>query len=63
MSGDYKWDIQVIFEDECRKRFNCEYWELAQDQQFRLYSEAERIYADRMFDRADYLRKAAKENS
>lgn len=58
---DYKEDIQRIFEELCRKRYAADYWELSQDTQFKLYSEAQSLYIDRMADQADYLRKAERE--
>lgn len=62
MSGDYKDEIQSLFEALVALEFGCNYWDLPQDEQYRLYMQASREYADRMADRADYLRKAEREN-
>ncbi len=62
MSGDYKDDIQAIFEELCRERFATDkYWTLSDDAQYVLYEEATQLYVERMADRADYLRKAERE--
>jgi hypothetical protein len=63
MSGDYKWDIQMIFEEMCAEVPGCDnYWDLSDAQQQELYEKATREYSARMADRADYLRKAEREN-
>ena len=58
---DYKDAIQAIFEEMVQNEFGTDYWNLPEDEQYRLYNLATREYADRMADRADYLRKAARE--
>ena len=63
MSGDYKWAIQMIFEEMVSDAHDgCEYWDLPQEEQDRLYNEATHAFADRMADRADCQRKAEREN-
>jgi hypothetical protein len=60
--SDYKDAIQAIFEDLIFARYDhTEYWKLPQEEQDRLYGIATREYADRMADRADYLRKSERE--
>ena len=59
--SDYKDQIQAIFEELATERYNLDYWELTNETQDRLYREATNIYAERMADRADYLRKAERE--
>ena len=62
MSGDYKWDIQCIFEDLVFARYNhTDYWKLPDDEQYRLYKKAMMEYSDRLADRADMLRDIEKE--
>ena len=61
MSLGYKDQIQAIFEEMCAEKYGVDYWNLPQDTQYRLYNEATRVYADRMADRADYLRKRERE--
>jgi len=62
MPSDYKEAIQQIFEELCVERFATDkYWTLTDDTQYELYTEATRLYTDRMADRADYLRKAERE--
>ena len=60
---DYKEHIQAIFENLCMQRHFANYWDLPQDLQFKLYAEAEREYAERAADRADYMRKAERERA
>ncbi len=62
MSGDYKDDIQAIFEELCSERYDTDYWHLPNDVQYQLYREATDKYVERMADRADYLRKSQREN-
>ena len=58
----YKDQIQAIFEDLVFARYDhTEYWKLPSDEQDRLYGIAIREYANRMADRADYLRKKERE--
>ena len=59
--SDYKDAIQAIFEEMCFDEFGTEFWDLSDDVQATLYTKAEREYADRMADRADYLRKRERE--
>ena len=59
--SDYKDQIQEIFEALVLEQHACEYWDLPQSEQDRLYREAEERYVDRAADRADYLRKAQRE--
>ncbi|SRR6266567_1371939 len=56
--SDYKDAIQAIFEEMVAGKYECEYWDLPQEEQDRLYREAEMAFVDRVADRADYLRKA-----
>ena len=54
----YKDAIQAIFEDMVFSQYGHDrYWELPTADQDVLFAQAERLYADRMADRADYLRK------
>jgi hypothetical protein len=59
---DYKEEIQAIFEGMVQSEFGCNYWDLSDDEQYRLYNAATREYAERRADRADYLRKAQRES-
>ena len=62
MSGDYKWDIQCIFEEMVDAEFEGKnYWEISDQDQHRLYEKAMIEYSDRLADRADMLRDIEKE--
>ena len=53
--SDYKWDIQMIFEELCQEIWECDYWDVPQDEQYRIYNLAMRQYSERLADRADWL--------
>ena len=60
--SDYKDILQGIFEEMVWSEYgHTEYWRLDRDEQSRLYQKAQREYADRMADSADYLRKKERE--
>ena len=62
MSGDYKFDIQCIFEEMVDAEFEGKnYWEIPEADQQRIYMKAMHEYADRLADRADMLRDIEKE--
>lgn len=62
MSGDYKWDMQVIAEELAEKLYGKDFYDLPADAQYAVYNQAIQTYTERLCDRADYLRKAAREN-
>ncbi len=62
MSDDYKWDIQCIAEEIAAQEFGLDFYELSNDQQYQVFTRAEREYVERACDRADYLPKAEREN-
>ena len=62
MSFNYKDAIQAIFEEKVQELHDgCEYWDLPEEEQLRLYREAELALADRLADRAEYQRDAERE--
>lgn len=61
MSGDYKWDMQMIAEELAQSRHGKDFYDLDSDTQYALFTEASRQYVERMCDHADYLRKAERE--
>jgi hypothetical protein len=62
MSGDFKWDVQCIFEDLVFARYgHTDYSKLPNDEQYRLYNAATREYSERLANRADMLRDIEKE--
>jgi hypothetical protein len=62
MSSDYKDDIQRIAEELAFERHDMEFYELKPMLQQSIYELAISEYVNRMADRADYLRKAARED-
>ena len=62
-SGDYKYDMQMIAEELAEERYGREFYDLPKNLQYETFSEAMQAYSDRLADRADYLRKAERENS
>jgi hypothetical protein len=61
-SGDYKFDMQMIAEELAEERYGKDFYELSPDQQYETFNDAAHRYSERACDRADYLRKAAREN-
>ena len=61
MSGDFKYEAQVLADEMAEEEFVAEFYSLTSDQQCSLYQRA----LDRVFDgytcNADNLRKAARE--
>jgi hypothetical protein len=62
MSGDYKYDAQVLAEEWADQRYGLEFYDLPKDTQGELYEEALNYNAEKMLAAADYRRKAQKEN-
>lgn len=62
MSGDYKWDIQVRAEELAFELYNKDFYDLDTETQYRVYERAMHSWSDSLADRADYLRKAEREN-
>jgi hypothetical protein len=62
MSGDYKWDMQLIAEDLAQTLYGKDFYDLDGPTQYTVYNQAIVMYTERMADRADYLRKAEREN-
>lgn len=62
MSGDYKYDVQLIAEDLAVDTYNLDFYELTDEQQYEIYTRAQNVYFERLADNADYLRKAEREN-
>jgi hypothetical protein len=63
MSGDYKYDIQMIAEELAQEKYEKEFYDLTSDQQYEVYTLANQHYIERLCDRADYLRKAQREGA
>jgi len=47
MSGDYKYDMQMIAEELAEERFGKDFYELPQETQFQLFDEAMAQYVER----------------
>jgi len=47
MSGDYKYDMQMIAEELAEERFGKDFYDLPQDVQFQLFEEAMGQYVER----------------
>jgi hypothetical protein len=62
MSGDYKYDMQLIAEGLAEELYEADFYELPKEVQYKLYDQAMQQYTERMCDQADYLRKAEREN-
>jgi hypothetical protein len=62
MSSDYKWDMQMIAEELAVQLYDKDFYDLDLDTRMAVYGQAQVQYVERLCDRADYLRKAAKEN-
>ena len=62
MKLDYKDRIQNLAETIAEERFSRDYFALAEPLRDEVYSEANRLVIERMVDRADQLRKEAKED-
>ena len=60
--NDMKYEMQMIAEDLAETEFLKDYYDLPIDKQIELYGRATAIWMERQLDRADYLRKAAREN-
>ena len=61
MSGDYKWDIQMIAEEIAEKQFGCDFYDLSPETQYSTYKNAQEEYASRLADKADQLRDEERE--
>ena len=61
MSGDYKYDMQLIAEQIAEDEYGKDFYELSNELQYQVYTRAEREYVERACDRADYARKAQRE--
>jgi hypothetical protein len=55
MSGDYKWDIQVRAEQIAEDEHGCDFYDLSDELQDKVYQQATEGYADSLAFRADYL--------
>jgi len=62
MSGDYKYDMQLIAEELAQSLYEKDFYDLDQDTQYAVYNQAMVSYTERLCDRADYMRKAEREN-
>ena len=62
MNFDYKDRIQNMAETIAEERFSRDFYDLAPSLRDEVYSEANRLVIERMVDRADQLRKEAKED-
>lgn len=54
--GDYKDEIQAIFEELCFEAGFEEYWDAPEQTQYELYQRATVLYSDRLADMADDYR-------
>jgi hypothetical protein len=63
MSGDYKWDMQVIAEELAEKLYGKDFYDLDRNTQYAVYTQATQQYVERLCDRGDYLRKAKREGA
>jgi hypothetical protein len=61
VTGDYKYEMQLIAEQIAEDEYGKDFYELSQDLQYQVFTRAEREYVERACDRADYLRKAERE--
>jgi hypothetical protein len=53
MSGDYKYEMQVIAEEIAQECYGKDFYELTPHQQFTTFSEAEGRWVDRISARTD----------
>lgn len=61
MSGDYKYDMQLIAERIAQEQYGKDFDDLSTDLQIEVFGDATREWSDRQADRADYLRKRERE--
>lgn len=61
MDSDYKYAIQMIAEEMAEEKYGKDFYDLSDDAQYEVYTEASRRYWDRLADLGDYLRKAERE--
>jgi hypothetical protein len=62
MSGDYKYEMQLLAEEIALERYGQEFYDLTNDQQYECFTAGSDRWVERACDRADYLRKSAREN-
>ena len=62
MSLDYKFDMQMIAEEMAETLYGKDFYDLDPQIQYAVYQQATVEYVERLADRADYLRKAEREN-
>jgi hypothetical protein len=62
MSGDYKYEMQLLAEEIAKERYGKELYDLTYDKQYECFNSAMNKWTERMCDMADHLRKATREN-
>jgi hypothetical protein len=62
MPEDYKMAAQMRAEEIAEERFGCDFYDLPQDMQSKVYSEGLAGHFESLMERADYLRKAKRES-
>ena len=61
MNEDYKFAMQLLAEERAEEIYGRDFYDLPEDLKQSVYLDAEREWSDRAADRADYLRKAERE--
>jgi hypothetical protein len=62
MSSDYKYEMQMIAEEEAFEKYGKDFYSLSWDQREELYLKAEGKWFDRQCSRADRANKEEKES-
>lgn len=63
MSGDYKYEMQLLAEEIAEQRYGKEFYDLTADQQYECFTAGSDKWVEQRCDQADYLRKAAREKA
>ena len=58
---DYKYAMQLVAEELAEERYGKDFYDCTDQQQYELYTEAERTWMERQCDMADYYRKSEME--
>ncbi len=61
MSGDYKYDMQMIAEEIAQEEYGEDFYDLPSDLQHQVFLRAEDRWVDRAASGADYLNDLARE--
>lgn len=56
MSGDYKYEMQMIAEEKAEEEYGMDFYDLPSDVQSSVFGEAEQEYIDRRMMQADLMR-------